>query len=209
MLEFVYILSYISLILSIPGLVYTVFVFKRLPKFQGAFFFLFLEQTIVSSTSYFLSMNEISNHWLLNIDSFMILLIALSFFYSQFRFLVLSVEIIYLIFFLWFVCNYSFSEYSYLLYFISSVIVISFNLFQLFQLISFKSVDQKITRNPVLFINCGFLFYFSITIMTTLFDAYFLNQGINGYTLVVILQFVAAVLLNMFLLIGVWKTSKK
>lgn len=209
MIEVVYILSYISLILSLPGLVYTIFVFKRLPKLWGSFFFLFLEQTIVSSTSYFLSKNEISNHWLLNLDSFIILLIALSFFYSQFKLLVQSAVVIYFVFFIWFIYKYSFFEYSYLLYFISSIIVISFNLIQLFKLISFNSVDQKITKKPMLFINCGFLFYFSITIITTLFDGFFLAQGINGYALVVILQFVAAVLLNVFLIIGLWKTSMK
>jgi hypothetical protein len=170
---------------------------------------LFIEQSSLAFAAYFMAKNGFSTHWLLNLDSILILFIVSLFYFKNNKKTILTILIFYSVFLIWFLMKINFFEYSSLLYFVTSVIVVLFTIIQLFVLVLDVSSTLKVSKRPIFYINCGFLFYFSLTLFTTLFESYFKGQGIQGYTFVVIIQFTAACLLNLFLFIGLWKTSLK
>jgi hypothetical protein len=55
MIQFVYFLAFASLFTSLPGLIYTIFRFKKIPLFRESFLILFIEQSSLAFAAYFMA----------------------------------------------------------------------------------------------------------------------------------------------------------
>lgn len=78
-----------------------------------------------------------------------------------------------------------------------------------YYVIAYTSQKKGVRGIPFFWINTGFLFYFGLTIIINMVFDYILTVDMETFLLLWSIQIIATIVLNSFIITGLWKTIRK
>lgn len=203
MIDFLINLSIVFSFLPLVPLALWMSLGKRSYRDKTLYFCLILEQIVLQSLGLIFSFYSISNHLLLNIDSLVIHLLLGLFYLDRGKMLFLITFILNLTISIVFTSQNGFFVVNNWSYLITSLfgMVISWNsMIQIFYEMEIPSLWKDVRFN----LNVAFIFYFSCTAISSIFENYLLQFAVEYILVHFILQLSASLLLNIFLTRSLW-----
>lgn len=204
---FQFIISKSNLIIPIPGLILMIMNFKKITFKKWSFLFFFTEQFLISTISYVVLRFYISTDWLLNLDTLFLWCFISSIFWKEVKKTVVICSSFFLISYILFLYNYGLNGNGYLLYFYVSIYAVFMIIWSFFRIFLNLEIQNLMISFKFLSL-VAFLIYFSLTLISNLFDQTFKDYGYDAYLTVYLMQYFASLLFNSLLIFAIWRAKR-